>query len=319
MRQAPADHSPSPIVDALRRALHLKGSSLVMTLFGDAIAVRGQAVWLSGLIKLASPFGLSSRLVRTSVYRLVADDWLLASREGRRSHYRLSPSGARRVRHAQRRIYNVEVPTVDTPGSTLLMISHGLKASARQQLQRELLWNGYGEIAEGVYAHTRADRACLQDILLANRACDHVCVMQADLDARMSTRPLHALRGDRCCAGRLEQAWRRFIERFSPVLTSSTAMSDHEAFLIRTLLVHEFRRILQRQPILLNDQDCDERASNQARRLFTQLYKQLFQPSERFLDLELLGCPNITPLPTSAHRSPGKPPHHPAFAAHGLH
>ena len=85
MRQAPVDQLPSPVVDELRRALHLKGSSLVMTLFGDAIAVRGQAVWLSGLIKLASPFGLSSRLVRTSVYRLVADDWLLASREGRRS------------------------------------------------------------------------------------------------------------------------------------------------------------------------------------------------------------------------------------------
>lgn len=319
MRQAPADHSPSPTVDALRRTLHLKGSSLVMTLFGDAIAVRGQAIWLSGLIKLASPFGLSSRLVRTSVYRLVADDWLLASREGRRSHYRLSPSGARRVRHAQRRIYNIDVPAVATPSSTLLLISDELKASARQQLQRELLWNGYGEIAEGVYAHTRADRACLQDILLANRACDHVCVMQANLDARMSTRPLHALRGDHCCAGRLEQAWLRFIARFSAVLTSSTAMSDHEAFMLRTLLVHEFRRILQRQPILQNDQDCDEPASHQARRLFTQLYRELFEPSERFLNLELLGCPNITPLPTGASRPPGKPPRHPAFAAHGLH
>lgn len=319
MRQAAADQMRTPVADALRRALHLKGSSLVMTLFGDAIAERGQSVWLSGLIKLARPFGLSARLVRTSVYRLVADDWLLASREGRRSHYRLSPSGARRVRHAQQRIYNVEIPPVDTPGSTLLMISCGLKASARQQLQRELLWNGYGEIAEGVYAHTRADRACLKDILLANRACDHVCVMQANLDARISTRPLHALRASRCCAGRLEQAWQRFIERFAPVLASATEVSDHEAFLIRILLVHEFRRILQRQPILRNDHDCHEQAANQARKLFTKLYQQLFQPSERFLDLELLDCPSITPRPAGAHRCADELPRSPAYSASGLH
>ncbi|MBK6293285.1 MAG: hypothetical protein IPF55_02215 [Rhodoferax sp.] len=116
MRQAHADPVSSPTVDVLRRALHIKGSSLVMTLFGDAIAMRAQPIWLSSLIRLASPFGLSSRLVRTSVYRLVADDWLLAAREGRRSHYRLSPNGALTVRHAQQRIYNDDVRSVDRTG-----------------------------------------------------------------------------------------------------------------------------------------------------------------------------------------------------------
>ena len=58
MRQAHTDPVSSPTVDVLRRALHIKGSSLVMTLFGDAIAMRAQPIWLSSLIRLASPFGL---------------------------------------------------------------------------------------------------------------------------------------------------------------------------------------------------------------------------------------------------------------------
>ena len=318
MRQAHADPVASPIVDVLRRALHIKGSSLVMTLFGDAIATRAQPIWLSSLIRLARPFGLSSRLVRTSVYRLVADDWLLAAREGRRSHYRLTPNGALRVRHAQRRIYNDDVKASTAPGSTLLMISADLKASARQQLQRELVWNGYGELAEGVYAHTRADRSCLQEILRANHACDHVCVMQADLDKILSKRPLHTLRADRCCPGRLEHAWRRFIERFTPVLTACSTLTDQDAFLIRILLVHEFRRILQRQPILTPDHHRDEPLAHQARRVFNELYKHLFQPSERYLDHELVSCPSIAELQDNAPCSPDNRCHAPVLSQSGF-
>ncbi|MBK9234858.1 MAG: phenylacetic acid degradation operon negative regulatory protein PaaX [Rhodoferax sp.] len=319
MRQAHADPVSSPTVDVLRRALHIKGSSLVMTLFGDAIAMRAQPIWLSSLIRLASPFGLSSRLVRTSVYRLVADDWLLAAREGRRSHYRLTPNGALRVRHAQRRIYGDDVRADTAPGSTLLMISADLKASARQQLQRELVWNGYGELADGVYAHTRADRSCLQDILRSNRACDHVCVMQADLDSTLSKRPLHTLRASRCCPGRLEQAWRRFIERFSPLQNACSTLTDHEAFLVRILLVHEFRRILQRQPTLTPDQHRDEALTHQARRLFEELYQHLLQPSERYLDHELASCPALTPARTSAPWSTDKRSRAPALGQSSLH
>ena len=301
MRQAHADPVSSPTVDVLRRALHIKGSSLVMTLFGDAIAMRAQPIWLSSLIRLASPFGLSSRLVRTSVYRLVADDWLLAARECRRSHYRL------------------DVRADTAPGSTLLMISADLKASARQQLQRELVWNGYGELADGVYAHTRADRSCLQDILRSNTACDHVCVMQADLDSTLSKRPLHTLRASRCCPGRLEQAWRRFIERFSPLQNACSTLTDHEAFLVRILLVHEFRRILQRQPTLTPDQHRDEALTHQARRLFEELYQHLLQPSERYLDHELASCPALTPARTSAPWSTDKRSRAPALGQSSLH
>src|SRR5213080_3968262 len=49
----------------------LRAKSLVTTVFGDSIAPHGGAVWLGSLIELLAPFGISDRLVRTSVFRFV--------------------------------------------------------------------------------------------------------------------------------------------------------------------------------------------------------------------------------------------------------
>ena len=83
----------------------LKAKSLVVTVWGDAIAPHGGAVWLSGLIRLLAPLGLNERLVRTSVYRLAREGWLEAQADGRRSLYRLTAHGLARFEHAYRRIY----------------------------------------------------------------------------------------------------------------------------------------------------------------------------------------------------------------------
>src|SRR5262249_35791600 len=99
---------PAPLRTLLRRfraRRPLRGGSLLITLFGDAIAPRGGAVTLGSLIRLAAPFGLTERLVRTSAARLARAGWLTAQRSGRRSEYRLTRSGARRFAEATRRIY----------------------------------------------------------------------------------------------------------------------------------------------------------------------------------------------------------------------
>src|SRR5579864_1573064 len=84
----------------------VRGGSLLVTIFGDSIAPRGGVVTLGSLIQLAAPFGLTERLVRTSVARLAHDDWLVARKDGRRSEYRLTPRGQQRFAEATQRIYS---------------------------------------------------------------------------------------------------------------------------------------------------------------------------------------------------------------------
>jgi phenylacetic acid degradation operon negative regulatory protein len=72
-----------------------RSKSLVMTIFGDAIAPTAARLWLGSLIELVAPLGVTDRLVRTSVFRLVQEGWLTANREGRRSRYALLPRRCR--------------------------------------------------------------------------------------------------------------------------------------------------------------------------------------------------------------------------------
>ena len=66
-RRPPATLPPAVrgLLRHFRTQRPLRGGSLLITIFGDAIAPRGGAVTLGSLIRLAAPFGLTERLVRT--------------------------------------------------------------------------------------------------------------------------------------------------------------------------------------------------------------------------------------------------------------
>src|ERR1700720_4019284 len=123
MNRKPSAPLPAPVRALLRnfRAQRpLRAGSLLITVFGDSIAPRGGAVTLGSLIRLAAPFGLTERLVRTSVARLAREGWLRAARSGRRSEYRLSREGAERFTQATQRIYGAAEPVWDGRWTILL-------------------------------------------------------------------------------------------------------------------------------------------------------------------------------------------------------
>ena len=61
------------LVTGFRRQRPVRAGSLLVTIFGDAIAPRGGTITLASLIRLARPFGITERLVRTSVGRLAQE------------------------------------------------------------------------------------------------------------------------------------------------------------------------------------------------------------------------------------------------------
>ncbi|MDH3589938.1 MAG: hypothetical protein OEQ74_11100, partial [Gammaproteobacteria bacterium] len=78
------------LVEDFRAQRPIRAGSLLITVFGDAIAPHGGTVWLGSLIRVLEGFGINQRLVRTSVFRLVKDGWLTTEQIGRRSYYSLT-------------------------------------------------------------------------------------------------------------------------------------------------------------------------------------------------------------------------------------
>jgi phenylacetic acid degradation operon negative regulatory protein len=227
--------------------------SLVMTLCGDAMAPHGGGFWLGSMIELLAPLGVNDRLVRTSVFRLVQEGWLMASREGRRSRYALEPRALPRFERANRRIY--APPGLDWNGRwTLVLAPNGsIDAELRGLLRKELQWEGYAMLAPGVMAHPAPDRDSLREILARCDAQDKVYVCEADALPGVGSRPLPELVRDGWDLSGVVADYRHFIEGFTPLaalLENAGELTPQDAFAIRSLLIHAYRRVQLHDPML---------------------------------------------------------------------
>lgn len=226
-----------------------KSKSLIVTVFGDALMPLAPGIWLGELITLMAPFGVSERLVRTSCFRLIDEGWLAARRDGRRSHYSLTPSGQRRIELAYRRVYTPPQQDWDSQWTLVVTPKSGDTLPGRAELRRELEWEGFALLTPGVLIHPVEKTEVLRQILDELQLGDRVVVLRArELDGFAAGEVL------RQCWNLDEVAarYRNFSLAFQPLLTrlASTRLTPEQAFLIQTLLIHAFRRATLHDPRL---------------------------------------------------------------------
>jgi phenylacetic acid degradation operon negative regulatory protein len=259
----------------------LRAGSLLITIFGDAIAPRGGAVTLGSLIRLAATFGLTERLVRTSVARLARDGWLVARRAGRRSEYRLARTGAERFAAATRRIYG-ENPRGWNGEWTLLLLSSSPRPPAL--VRRELKWLGFGQLTPALFAHPGCTPREARESLRNVRGAQQALLLQSTSGDLAADRELAARGWD---LDELARRYRRFLARFAPVEAALGAapFPPQTAFLVRTLLIHEYRKIHLRDPLLPPALLPRDWVGASAYALCRRLYAQLFASAESYLSV----------------------------------
>lgn len=273
--------------------LPLRTNSLLITLYGDAIAPHGGTVWLGSLIDLVAPLGINDRAVRTSVFRLMQEGWLSATPIGRRSAYGLTPSGRRRINHAYQRIY--DTPNEKWGGEWQLVIvpEGALATGEREALRRDLIWDGYGALAPGVFAHPSNNTERLREMLQQTGSGDKVALLKAETLAASSAIPLRALVQQCWRLDQLAEDYLRFVERFLPTVKwlASGKQDPEQHFVLRTLLIHEFRRVQLRDPQLPDELLASHWPGHTARQVCQELYELSLPLSEAHL-MEKLGTPD---------------------------
>ncbi len=293
---------PAPLrrlLRQLRSQRPLRAGSLLVTIFGDAIAPRGGAVTLESLIRLAAPFGLTERLVRTCVARLAREGWLTARRAGRRSEYHLSAQGAQRFAEATQRIYGTGSPAWDGHW-TLLVLPQGRRRPA--QLREELRWLGFGQLSPTLFAHPGSSaeetRGWLRSL---PGALDALLLRSAAADAA-TERALAALGWN---LAELERGYRRFLARFVPLepALKGPSLAAETAFLARTLLIHEYRKIHLQDPLLPATLLPADWVGARAYELARRIYALVFAPAEEFLSLTARRLDAALPAADAAARA----------------
>lgn len=273
-----------PAVEALLRRFRgqrpLRCGSLLITLFGDAIAPRGGRVMLGSLIGLARPFGLSERLVRTSVTRLAAEGWLTSTRHGRLSEYRLTENGARLFAEATRRIYAGRPGTWN--GCWTLMILPPTGGPRRRSLREQLRWLGFGALAPGVFAHPSCTLEEARGWLALRGRAAQAWLFQCAAGDLQHDRQLAASGWD--LAG-IARRYQRLHEVFAPVQVAALSgpLAPQSAFLVRTLLIHEYRKIHLRDPQLPPQLLPPAWIGTEVYELCRKLYALVFAGAEQYL------------------------------------
>ena len=271
------------IVEQLKREPSRTGS-IVITVFGDAIVPRGGSVWLGTLLEFFKAIDIDSPVVRTAMSRLTADGWFERTKVGRNSFYRLVKRERQTFDIATRHIYGA--PASDWTGRfELLLIGNGEDRDA----SREALKNaGFGSPLPGVWvapSGVPVPEEAAGAIRLEVSAED-------DSGRRLLSEswPLH----------RTADAYLKFMKTFEPLrgwIAGRKTLSDADAFTARILLIHHYRRVVLRDPLLptaLLPRDWPGRA---ARKLCGEIYRAVLPASEQWLNRH--GTNENGPLPAA--------------------
>src|SRR6266487_2092234 len=269
------------IIQQLKREPSRTGS-IVITVFGDAIVPRGGSVWLGTLLEFFEQLDIDASVVRTAMSRLTADGWFERNKVGRNSFYRLLQSGRQTFDIATKHIYGA--PASDWTGRfELLLIGNGEDRDA----SREALKNaGFGSPLPGVWVAPSGVPVPAE----AASAIRLEVSAEDDSGRRLLSEswPLE----------RTADAYLKFMKTFEPLRSSigrGEALSDADAFTARILLIHHYRRVVLRDPLLPTALLPGDWPGRAARKLCGEIYRAVLTPSEQWLDR--YGSNEAGPLP----------------------
>ena len=279
----------------------IRTGSLIMTVFGDSIAPRGGSVWLTSLISLVSCFGLGERLIRTSAARLASDAWLNARIIGRQSLYSLTASARTTLDEATAHIY--QSPHLYWDGRwNLALLSH-VQGSERELLRKQLQHVGFGCLSPEILAHPTRSFREIQPLLPVTLDVSRVLSLNGSIDRLPDGADLRSLATRSWPLVELDERYQRFGEVFKTIdqrLRHSSSLAPKQAFQVRTLLIHEYRKIALRDPKLPEDLLPKRWRGFEAYRLCGRIYARTACGAEQFVTEAASCLEGELPPPDSA-------------------
>jgi phenylacetic acid degradation operon negative regulatory protein len=258
------------IIDQLKREPSRTGS-IVITVFGDAIVPRGGSAWLGTLLEFFKALDIEGGVVRTAMSRLATDGWLERKKVGRNSFYRLVENGRQTFDIATRHIYGPPLSEWTGRFELLLIVNTEDRDASREALKNA----GFGSPLPGVWVAPSG-------VPVPDEAAGAI-----RLEVSAEDESGRRLLAESWPLDRTADAYLKFMRTFGPLrgwLARKAPIGQAEAFTARILLIHYYRRVVLRDPLLpiaLLPRDWPGRS---ARALCGEIYRALLPASEQWLD-----------------------------------
>lgn len=251
-------------IDGHRR---LRTPSLLITVFGDCIVPRGGAISARSLAEICRPLGIEDGALRTALSRLASDGWIIRERQGRNAFYRLSEAGLKPFAVATERIYAPSRP-VASPGDIWLLA----------QLPPNTAWpDQFFDGQDAVIIDPRTALVQNSDSQLKQALnSENALLLSGSLESMPEW--VRALAMPEAMARDAQ-----YLKSVFEIAASHPPTDPLNALATRLLLIHEWRRICLRWPVVPRYfQEISP--LRPARQFVGQLYQQLLSQSENWLN-----------------------------------
>lgn len=273
-----------PVGGGLPASDQVQPQELVITILGTYVRPFGDRVWSGGLVVLLGELGFSEGASRVALTRLVRRGLLDRVRDGRLVHYRLTERADRLLAEGDLRIFSLGDPRDDEGTWTVLW--HQIPEDRRLELSRlarRLRFLGFGSVQGSFWVSPHDHSAEVGRLLAELRVSEYATLFTAHPDAVVGLPALVSRAWD--LSGLVER-YEAFVAEFQRLCRrrALAGLSDREAFLTRTRLVHQFRGF----PVI--DPELPERLAPvaepraRAASVFHELYAVLADPSQRHFE-----------------------------------
>lgn len=278
-------------IEQILSSLRLTPKKVITTIFGDMLHDREQDIWLTSLVKVTNLFGFNDAQSRTAALRLVKDGWFTKEKVGRNTYYSLSSENESLFERYYNRVYSS--PKKPWSGKWIILIvdESKLKTQEYAEVRQELFWLGAGQLAPYIFVLAQANSEEIQNIFFDKDLADKIQIMESQPSAHQSTDMLERLSSKAWNLKIVSKEYQEFLDIFTPVykaLRKKTKSIDGEqAFLIRTLLIYAYRRLVLRDPGLPEALLPENWHGHKAYTLCSELYSQVFIASESYISIEI--------------------------------
>ncbi|GGK65642.1 PaaX family transcriptional regulator C-terminal domain-containing protein [Ornithinimicrobium pekingense] len=257
--------------------------SAVVDLYGDHLRERGWWAPVAGLVALASSCQVQPAAARTAVSRLVREGWLVAQRREGVRGYAATPLARERLARAHERIYAAR-PRPWAGTWHLVVVGGDGDRRRRDRVSASLGYLGYGRLSPGTWASPWRSPE-LDETLAGHGAA------WTGWTATPETDDATALAGRLWDLGALAAAYQQFAATL-PEPTSLERLPPHEAYPLRTALVHEWRKFLFRDPGLPVEVLPADWPGQRVREAFLDVAGRLRPGAETFVTSTLRAAPD---------------------------
>ena len=263
-----------PLIDHLHSDGRLRVWSVVITIFGDAIQPHGGIVAMSDLQIMLGTMNVESGALRTAMSRLAKEGWVTREKQGRNSFYQLSKAGLKSFIPATQKIYKAEF----SPDPQRLIIAVGPDVIGHARETQNALLDAFGglQLRNGVALFADPSEKLRKQLADAD---------MIQLESEIAVLPDWVI--EKLDLQSLADDYLALIERFAPLVATRNELemlSPLEALCVRTLLIHDWRRLILKQPALPKHLLPADWPGATCHALVRDLYLSLLEQSENWWD-----------------------------------